>query len=261
MALAVVLLFTAASHRSFWQVITVSLIMSYAGLSVYTAYMRDRTAIRASVWGGAPLSDRMDTFRATLASVEGFDVRNSVHLELVDGRLNQNILVGAAVNYLASTEDFAKGETLKLAILAMIPRLVWPDKPISAGSAGMVTRFTGIEFARGTSVGIGPVMELYANYGTPCVVIGFLLLGMALGVIDVTCARRLAAGRWHAFALWFLVGISFLQVGGAFAEVSMSAVASVVVGTITTTLLAQYERVVDRNAPGKLVDQAYTWRS
>ena len=34
--------------------------LGYLALSVYVTYMRDRTEIRASVWGGQSLSNRLD---------------------------------------------------------------------------------------------------------------------------------------------------------------------------------------------------------
>ena len=80
------------------------------------------------------------------------------------------------------------------AVIAMVPRLIWPDKPIEAGSGGLVAKFTGMDFANGTSVGVGPVMELYANFGTPAVVIGFILLGIIVKSLDVMAGILLATG-------------------------------------------------------------------
>ena len=89
--------------------------------------------------------------------------------------MNQNQLVGAAVQYLESGyAPFATGDTLIQSALAIIPRAIWPDKPVFAGSPGLVTQYTGIQFAAGTSVGVGQVLEFYINFGSPGVVGGFL---------------------------------------------------------------------------------------
>ena len=150
-------------------------------------------------------------------------------MESIDGRLNQNGLVGAAVVNLSANQDYANGETLWMAVLAMIPRALWPDKPISAGSGDLVTRFTGITFGEGTSVGIGSVMELYANFGTRGEFWGFVILGLIVGLADVRAADYLHAGQWHQFAVWFATGLALLQVGGSLVEVTSSALGSTTV--------------------------------
>jgi hypothetical protein len=168
----------------------------------------------------------------TLSSVEPFDLWNVRHLLAIDERLNQNGLVGAAVVNLSANQDYAKGETLWMAVLAMIPRALWPEKPVSAGSGDLVTRFTGIVFADGTSVGIGSVMELYANFGSAGEFWGFAILGLIVGLADIRAADHLHAGRWHLFAVWFATGLALLAVGGSLVEVTSSAIASVLFGWV-----------------------------
>ncbi|MCP6769100.1 hypothetical protein NL529_30065, partial [Klebsiella pneumoniae] len=87
---------------------------------------------------------------------ELFDPRNIRQLERIDERLNQNYLVGAAVRHLQDGRvDFAAGSTVSDAALNIIPRALWPDKPIGAGSGDLVAIYTGLEFSKETSVGIG----------------------------------------------------------------------------------------------------------
>ena len=78
---------------------------------------------------------------------------------------------------------------------ALIPRAVWPDKPDVAGSGDIVSEFTGIRFAEGTSVGVGQVMEFYVNFGIPGVLIGFFGLGYLLMWLDQGIMRSLLRGR------------------------------------------------------------------
>ncbi len=47
-----------------------------------------------------------------------------------------------------------------------IPRALWPNKPVVGGSGDLVSTYTGIRFADGTSVGIGQVLESFVNFGT-----------------------------------------------------------------------------------------------
>ena len=226
----IVLIFVSTFVRSPLKIALVGLPIIYLGMSVFVNYMRDRSDIRASVWGGDSFSQRIDRLQDTAAKFEWFDPANPEHLEKIDGRLNQNVLVGGAVARLSETDDYAAGDTLWDALLALIPRAIWPDKPIQAGSGDLVNRFTGIRFAAGTSIGIGQALEFYANFGTLGVVIGFLIDGSGHH------HSRLAGGSsgWrardlHGFVLWFLPGIALLQVGGQLVELTASAAASVLV--------------------------------
>jgi uncharacterized membrane protein len=108
------------------------------------------------------------------------------------------------------------------ALLGFIPRAVWTSKPVHAGGSQIVTQFTGITFLGGTSVGPGPVMELYGNFGAGGVVAGFLVIGAALAFLDRSAARHLRAGHDALFVLSFLLGMSLLQVGDAFVNVALT---------------------------------------
>ena len=138
----------------------------------------------------------------------------------MDSRLNQNRLVGEAAQYIQEGYvDYANGATLADAAVALIPRVIWPDKPVSAGSPGIVSAYTGVQYTEGTSVGIGQVMEFYINFGTLGVVGGFLVMGTLLGIMDGLAAHDLRRGDWQGFTLWFLVGLGFLQSGGSLVEI------------------------------------------
>ena len=227
-------------------------------------YMKGRDEIRASVWGGEDgFIKRTSTFLQKGQNFEFFDIKDPEHLELVDHRLNQDALVGHAVEYLGNTGEFAKGGTLGEAVLAMIPRLIrWPSKPMAAGSGsgtkGLVSQFTGLTFGETTSVGIGPVMELYANFGTPCVIVGFVVLGIILKLLDVPWRVSIwPTETGAASAAGALVGISFLNVSGSFVEVSMGAMASLLLSRVVNNLLdkrqkAQIQALAPRASPSGL---------
>jgi hypothetical protein len=226
----VVASFAGAITRARLLWIVAIVLLAFLGLSFFVTYFRDRAQIRHVVWGGQGYSTRLQQLQTTFVQgFQWFDLGDERSLHSVDQRLNQNYLVGAAVNRLDVNGDFANGTTLVDAAIALVPRVLWPDKPVSAGSGGLVTRFTGLQYATGTSVGIGHVMEFYVNFGTIGVLLGFAVLGCLLTILDVRSAQCLRRGDHRGFALSFLVGVSLLQVGGSLVEATASAGASVVV--------------------------------
>jgi len=100
---------------------------------------------------------------------------------------------------------------------------LWRDKPMIAGSGDLVSRYTGMQFGPDTSVGIGEVMELYVNFGSPGVWTGMVVLGALLVLIDERAAFHLAHGDVKRCCLWFVPGLSLLQVGGSLVDVSLTA--------------------------------------
>src|SRR5207249_11111273 len=113
-------------------------------------------------------------------------------------------------------EQFAHGATFYEALLAPVPRILWPGKPVAAGSGDTMSRYTRLKFDRSTSVGIGQVAEFYINFGTSGVVAGFLIIGLLIRVVDTIGAFRLYEGNWQGFMSWFLPSMSLLNIGGSF---------------------------------------------
>jgi len=214
----------------------------FFGLSLWSTYAASRNTIRASVWGGDAISRRIDSVSNALQQWSWFDVDNQSHLEHIDNRLNQNFLVGAAREQLESGAiDYAEGETLFNALIAVIPRVLWPDKPTFAGSADLVTEYTGIIFAQGTSVGIGHVMELYINYGRISLFVGGVVLGFTLGLFDFKAGRSLHVGDYRGFLCWFIPGQALLNVGGNLAESTASLAAYWILALVVTSFLSRQE--------------------
>ena len=219
-ALLMVLAFNGIFVKPRWKVAVFALVVGYLGMSLFVTYMRDRTEIRRAVWGGSTLMDRITSVSGSVREGEWFNPYDDSHLERIDVRLNQNFLVGAAVESMSQgLVKPANGQTVIEAIQGLVPRALWPNKPMRAGSGSVVADYTGMSFAAGTSVGIGQVMEFYINFQTTGVLIGFILLGGLIGMFDAWAGDRLWAGDWQQFCIWFLAGLGFLQAGGALLEV------------------------------------------
>jgi hypothetical protein len=229
--------FVARFYRPRWKLIVIGLALGYLGLSVFVTYMRDRTTIRSSVWGGESYESRLSQLQSTFSQAEFFSPNNFEHLERIDLRLNQNALVGASVHYMESgRQEFAGGETLVYALLAFIPRAIWPDKPVTAGSGNLVANYTGLRFEEGTSIGVGQVMEFYINFGHWGVIFGFLAIGGFIAFIDKGAVTALENDDWLTFAKWYLPGIAAMQVGGSLVDITASAAASLVVAVLVERL-------------------------
>jgi len=234
-----VLTFIGSFYRPRWRLAVASVVLLYLALSLYVTYIRDRDAIRGSVWGGEPLAARLQQLYGTLSTLEWFDLGNDEHLRRVDLRLNQNYLVGSAVQYIdAGLADYAYGRNLMDGVLSLIPRAIWPSKPFFAGSGNVVAQYTGLVFAEGTAVGIGTLLEAYISFGTAGVVVGFLLLGTLVGGVDAAAGRRVRDGDWFGLVRWFLPGLALLQVEGSMIELTSSAGAAFVVALLANRIVA-----------------------
>ncbi len=250
-ALLAVLAFVQTFRRwPRWRVLAMGVLFAYVGLSFYGSYMRDRSLIREVVWGGDSLWERVERVYLTVSQLEWFDPYDNQHLYRIDDRLNQNVLVGTAIDHLdAGREDFANGETLWQAAIAMVPRVLWRDKPVVAGSMDLVSRYTGLWFAEGTSVGVGQVMEFYINFATIGVVLGFLVLGLLVSIVDSMARRGLVNGDWPWFALWYMPGLSLLQAGWSLVDITASAGAAVVNVLLVNHVLIRMLRGNTRTGP------------
>jgi len=225
-------------------------VVFFIGLSVFVNYMAARDELRQLVWyEQASLGDRLQRIADVFVNFEWLDLSNSRHREAIDRRLNQNFLVGAAAARLESGQvEYASGATLGDMIVALVPRVIWPDKPAVGGGGSVAHDFTGIEFAEGTSVGAGQVLEFYVNFGTWGVIGGFLLFGCLIGRMDLLAIRYLRQGQQTRFVFWFMMGLTLLNPGGNLREVVVGVAGSAVTVYGLGYLLKRYNRGSTRDA-------------
>jgi hypothetical protein len=124
----------------------------------------------------------------------------------------------------------------------MVPRALWPEKDVSAGSGDLVSYYTGMQFDEDTSVGIGSVMEFYVNFGLPGVFGGFILLGVVVLVFDERAGAHLRNGDVRTACLWYLPGISLLQVGGSLVDVTATMAAGFAGALLTNAAIGALGR-------------------
>lgn len=228
-------------------VLLMGLVLLYVSLSVYVTYMRDRDNLRAVIWSGQGIEARLDRLNESLNHFEWFDAGNPMHIFQIDRRLNQNLLIGNAVDYMARQHlDYANGETLLDGILALIPRALWTDKTITVGGFAIASKYTGLEFQGDTSVGLGQFLEFYINFGTPGVILGMFIYGGLIALFDARAAQYLARGNWRRFTLWYLPAFGFFA--GSIIEVTANVAAAWLVAVVLVRVL---DLVYESHSPAR----------
>ena len=227
-------IYVIARRRSWFYIGTPFVV--FLGLSLFVTYMGQRADIRELMWERqAGLIDRLERVAGIVTELQLFDLSSPSQAAALDARLNQNWLVGAAIlRHENGLSELAHGATVTP--WALIPRIVWPDKPIVGGGGDIVSDFTGIRFASGTSVGTGQVLEFYINFGLLGVVTGFFALGFLLVSLDRGIMRALAHGDTRSLILRAMPALTLLQPGGNLVEILVACAAAFVAARILLSL-------------------------
>jgi hypothetical protein len=227
----------------------------YLGMSVFVNYMASRTAFRQAVWmQQVGLADRFVRLQQMFANFQWLDSENPKQREVIDGRLNQNLLVGAAVERLELGQvSYARGSTLVTMALGLIPRALWPDKPQVGGGGTVVRDYAGLRFLEGTSVGAGQVLEFYVNFGTLGVIGSFLLYGYFIGWMDLRIIISVDQGDQKGFLLWFMICLALLQPGGNLVEIVVTVAGSAVTANVLAYLLNRRFRATQSGSRTALI--------
>lgn len=229
-AAAIIVLSTLTiSVKGRWKV-TLGLIVSvYLGLSVFVNYFGHRNQIRHEVWGGAPLEDRVSATLDMFSNFNWFSTDNRRHVMALDERLNQNFFAGmAAARIEQGRVNYLYGRSLWEGLIALVPRALWPDKPVVAGSPKIVSEMTGLRLSNTTSFGVGNVMEFQINFGIPGLIIGFFVLGFLIRALDRSTAAAVRRGDFGQAIIGFLPAVALIQPNGSIVELSGGAAAAVV---------------------------------
>lgn len=230
-AAAVILIFSALaiSARKNWQALAGISLFVFLSLSVFVTYYHHRNEIRDQVWNGASMDARVDSVMSAVADFQFLDPTNRDHLYALDARLNQNFFVGLAARRLEQGRvNYLQGESVWEGLEALVPRAFWPDKPVFGGSPQIVSKMTGIRVRYDTSIGVGNVMEFQINFGTPGVVVGFLLLGWIIGTLDLNAATAERRGDLGKVILFFLPCVALIQPNGSLVELIGGSAAALV---------------------------------
>lgn len=211
----------AVEARSHWRTMAGVVVAIILGISLFTSYFEQRTAIRAAVWGGASMEQRLRPIEGVFTNLHLFDPNRSDDISALDLRLNQNYFVGLSAERIQSGESrFLNGRSIWEGFLSLVPRILWPEKPVFGGSPKIVAEMTGLHLSTTTSFGVGNVMEFYINFGLSGVAAGFVLLGWLLGRLDLEAAAAERAGDFGSAIVFFLPAAALIQPNGSIVEMT-----------------------------------------
>ena len=217
----------AVSGRSYWRIVFTTVLTVYLALSLFSNYFQGRDSIRRAVWSGASTERRVEAISKIFTEFKLFDGTDQIVLVGFDIRLNQNYFIGLAAENIESNKvQYLYGESVTDALLALIPRALWPDKTVFGGSPEIVAKMTGLWLNPDTSWGVGNVMEFYINFGIPGVIVGFLVLGWLLGRFDHRAALAETRRDYKAAMIYFLPAVALIQPLGSMVELSGSMAAA-----------------------------------
>jgi hypothetical protein len=193
----------------------------FVGLSIFVNYFGHRVEFRKIAWSGASTRERVSAAAAMFSDFHWFDPTDVTQLSALDTRLNQNYFVGTAAERIQEQQvAYLYGRSIWEGVIALVPRALWPDKPVFGGSGTIVAEMTGLDLDPNTSWGVGNVMEFQINFGTPGVVVGFLVLGFLFGWLDFKAAAADARGDMGKLILFFLVAVALIQPNGSIVEMA-----------------------------------------
>jgi hypothetical protein len=201
----------------------------YLSLSVFVNYYGHRDQIREKVWHDAPLADRIDVVWGAFSNFQLLDLTDYKQVLAIDQRLNQNFFVGLAATRLSLGDvEYLHGRSVWEGVLALVPRTLWPEKPVIAGSGTIVADMTGLRLSESTSFGVGNVMEFQINFGMPGVIGGFFILGFLIRWLDRNAASALRRGDFGNAIVFFVPAISLIQPNGSIVELCSGSAAGLV---------------------------------
>lgn len=204
----------------------------YLVLSIFTGYMEVRASLRDVLWNNdADMGDRVGAVMAQFSVVRPLNPFNFNQLDWFNIRLNQNMFIGKAMQLHAIAPWLQEnGMGILTSLLAWVPRFLWPGKPDMGGN-DFVEKHTGMSFSDNTSIGAGPVFELFVNFGIWGVFIGSIVLGWVLRWMDAYCARQLRRRDFGRFIRGYLVSVCLINPMSLIFFLVSSAGASWVLGT------------------------------
>lgn len=166
-------------------------------------------------------------------------------------RFNQGWIVSRVMAVVPVAVPYAAGDTIRdAATFTLVPRLLFPGKP-SGASEEIFERYTGLPLRQGTSMGLSPLGELYANFGLAGGILGLFVYGTLLGLVVAKFARLARMNvLWWAVAP--LVVVTAMEPGWNIEDVANAVVKSGVVVAIAIWGFRPFRRLLSTARPADM---------
>lgn len=123
-------------------------------------------------------------------------------------RFNQGWIVSRIMVHVPKEEPYADGQTIADAVVfSVLPRFLFPDKG-SGVSQDFFQKYTGVTLSKGTTMGLGIIGEMYANFSFWGGIASTFVYGLLLGGAFFFFARKALLNP-----LWWAVGSVVLLPG------------------------------------------------
>ena len=141
--------------------------------------------------------------------------------------------------YMPSGRDYEWGKGLFLdPFLAIVPRILWPNKPFTMGDNEHINKYTGARFNQDDiSVDSIIAFDLYANFAWPGVIVGLFFYGYFTAKLEL---KLFKPGISLRNVLLFSIVLLYLATGGRRVSAMAMELAASVVGAL---LLAEFLKV------------------
>jgi len=116
--------------------------------------------------------------------------------------------IGLVVRYTPHPFPYRMGAAyLRLPATVLIPRIVWPDKPVDEIGYVMTRDYVGFSAYAAQFTSSAPTVfgDLYMNFGMAGVVVGMVLLGLLGGLLFSAISPALSPGRLLYYYVVFLI--------------------------------------------------------
>ncbi|MBY0425036.1 MAG: hypothetical protein K2Q22_05310 [Cytophagales bacterium] len=127
-------------------------------------------------------------------------ILNSDNYENIVARLNQGRIIGFILNHIPANQPFLEGYSISIALEALVPRFLYPNKRIIAGGFDKFALFTGRNLPFGTSMDISLIGEAYGNFG----IIGGMVFLFIIGIVFSWSISKFLSfsNRFPSIVLW-----------------------------------------------------------
>lgn len=150
-------------------------------------WLSSRSIIRSGELNSSGMIGRSTEFVERFDYVDPRTISPHILQDYILLRFDMTSILTAQVYQQPVNVPFALGATVYRDLLAaLVPRILWPNKPVKLGGSQFVSHYTGLSWGEETSVGLPYQFELYANGGAIAVSLGLLFLGWLTAKLELS---------------------------------------------------------------------------